>query len=122
MTQMSFIGHWTGTLEVAIPETLGKAIAGKLSHVDHLDQLSSSLVADALGELINVVCGHALTAMAGENVTFTPGLPRVHREGPEEWNRLAGQEETVGVMSEGSPLLVRMVLEGADLEARRGRG
>jgi chemotaxis protein CheY-P-specific phosphatase CheC len=69
------------------------------------------MTADALGELLNVSCGHVLTTLAGVQAVFSMGLPASRVAEPGRWAELLSEPDTVAFMVEEQPFLVRLELE-----------
>ncbi len=76
---VSFTGPFTGILEMSISECALPELAGNMLGIDE-DETTPELQQDALKELINVVCGNLLPAIAGKEIVFNVNAPQITDE------------------------------------------
>lgn len=74
--RVSFTGPFTGVLEMSISESALPELAGNMLGIDE-DETTVELQQDALKELINVVCGNLLPAIAGKEIIFNVDAPQI---------------------------------------------
>jgi CheY-specific phosphatase CheX len=64
--------------------------------------------ADALKELLNVLCGNLLTAFAGEEPVFDLAVPETMPFSPEDWEGLKRLPVTVSYTVDEYPVLLHI--------------
>ncbi len=75
--RVSFAGHFTGTLVMAMtPEALPE-LAGNMLGLEDGKETTAEQQEDALKELINVVCGNLLPAVSGKEKVFNVNPPEI---------------------------------------------
>jgi CheY-specific phosphatase CheX len=72
-----FDGPAAGCFALAIPESVMPALANNMLGRDETEPCSSQEIADALGELANIMCGNALFHVAGPAAVFDLAPPEV---------------------------------------------
>lgn len=72
---VQFAGPVSGSLRVAVTGELAGVVAGNMLGLDEDPEAEDR--ADAVGEIANVVCGHVLPAISGEEVEFDISSPVV---------------------------------------------
>ncbi|MDB5103445.1 MAG: hypothetical protein JWP91_1134 [Fibrobacteres bacterium] len=75
-SSMTFNGKCDGGLALAVPEALARIIAANFLGMDEDDPVVESHGNDSLGEILNVICGHLLTALYGRDEVFDLSIPR----------------------------------------------
>ena len=66
---------------------------------------------DALAEMLNVVCGHVIMALAGRDANFKLDAPRTGSVQEDEFNRIMLSEDFIGFMLDDSPVFLGLSLE-----------
>jgi CheY-specific phosphatase CheX len=74
---LSFTGPKTGRLLLATPPELAREIAAGLMGTDIDDPLVQAEGAEAVGEMLNIICGALLEAWFGEEAVCQLGSPEV---------------------------------------------
>ncbi len=105
---MSFHGPFSGTLSVAVPESMCAQIASNVLGLDPGDELFIQQPYDALKELLNVTCGNLLTAMAGEEPVFDLQPPEVTVLDRAGWDAFKDSPGTVPFIVEDEPVLLSL--------------
>lgn len=109
--RIGFEGHRSGLLEVTVPR--GLAVEASANMLGDDDVEDDEAAADALGELINVICGQLLTSRFGTEPVFTLTMPEVHQGTGEEALALAQRDGCEVFDVDGECLLARFaVAEG----------
>lgn len=103
---MTFSGASRGALCVAVPQALAAELATNALGIDEEEQPEGA-ADDALRELLNIICGQTLTAVAGEEPVFDLSIPAVAPCDHETWKALATGEKTIPFVIEGYPFLLR---------------
>jgi hypothetical protein len=118
--RIAFSGAGSGFLELALPATLGPVIAANVLGLDPEDEQAAGASDDALREMANVLCGHFLTAQAGEGPLFDLEPPACFsgEEGAKFWMALAGDEKTSACRIEDEPVLWRWTYQDAEGSTR----
>lgn len=106
--EMTFTGPFSGTLTLAAPLAFCPVVAANVLGVEPDDELATAQPYDALNELLNVTCGNLLTTLAGEEPVFDLTVPAVRDLSFEEWNTLKNSPETVGLVIEEHPILLKL--------------
>lgn len=88
---MDFAGDAPGTLTLVAGEGLAREIAANVLGVQLDDPSVEANHRDALGEIVNVVCGHMLTALHGEHAVHHLSIPALEEIGALEADDLAGR-------------------------------
>ncbi len=78
---ISFTGSFEGTLAVSVSNELLPAIAGNMLGLDFDELPSQGVQQDAFKELLNVICGNLLPALAGEQAVFDVGVAGLLADG-----------------------------------------
>src|SRR5690606_31058273 len=68
--RMEFVGDVRGDLAVVVPRRLQPQIAANILGADSVSAYGQDVLDDALRELLNVVCGHVILALAGDQANF----------------------------------------------------
>ena len=105
--RISFHGPFTGALSMAIPREIEYEIAANFLGKDADDPAVAACADDSLKEILNVVCGHMLTALAGETPVFDLSIPSVVPLTGEAREDLAAQPGALGFDVEGKPAILR---------------
>jgi len=74
---VSFTGPFSGTLVVTMSIEVLQELAGNMLGLDDVEETTQDHRADALRETMNVICGNLLPAIAGDEVVFDIGAPKV---------------------------------------------
>jgi chemotaxis protein CheY-P-specific phosphatase CheC len=113
--RMSFHGPFGGSLSLALPRAAELEIAANFLGKDADDPDVADCAEDSLKEIRNVVCGHMLTALAGEEPVFDLSIPKVHPVSESDWTALAAMPDSLGFDVEGHSALLRFhVVDAAE--------
>jgi len=104
---LSFSGPCSGELSITMPVKLCAEIAGNVLGMDAEEEDITEYAQDSLKELLNVYVGNVLTSLYGEDTLFNFGIPEISRIDSDEWLKKIADPDTIGVMVEGSPTLLR---------------
>ena len=74
---VSFTGPFSGTLIVTISIEVLQELAANMLGLDDGEETTQEHRSDALRETMNIVCGNLLPAIAGDEVVFDIGVPKV---------------------------------------------
>jgi len=77
MGRVDFNGYFNGFLMMRISDSVIPELAGNMLGLDDEARISKAQQQDALKELLNVICGNALPAIAGEEVEFNIATPEI---------------------------------------------
>lgn len=105
--EMTFSGSQSGALALVVPESMCPELAANILGMDKDDEMAVQCVHDALKELLNIICGQLLTAVAGEEPVFDLSVPQTTRCTPEQWAAWFDDPETVAFLVEDSPALLK---------------
>lgn len=110
--RMSYAGPTKGALRLAVSEGLFREIAANLLGIDEEADEARELAIDALKEVLNVVCGHVLTTVAGDDALFELRPPEAAAMDTGAWQQLARDEATLAFVVEDSPVLLHVADTG----------
>lgn len=105
--RMAFTGPFNGRLSLALPKGAEMEMAANFLGKDVDDPEVAGCAEDALKEILNVVCGHLLTTLAGEEPVFDLSIPKVFPLSQQECEAIAANPEVHGFDMEGRPVLLR---------------
>jgi CheY-specific phosphatase CheX len=108
---MIFHGPLEGELTLIASERMCLELAANILGLEEDDPMVIDGAIDALKEILNVICGHLLTGIAGEGPAFDMAPPAAKRLSPEEWEALDLSEKTCFFSVEDHPMLMQLRLE-----------
>ena len=111
--EMSFAGPRGGALIMIVPVETASEIAANFLGMDEDDEFVTSRAIDALKEVLNVTCGHILTAVAGDKPVFDLSPPDVATVARSAWENLLADESSMAFNVDESPMLLKFTFEGA---------
>ena len=122
LAKMGFSGPFAGSMMLAVPAETCPLIAENMLGMDADDERAMEKARDALKEVLNVTCGNALTVIAGEEPVFDLTVPEVTEVDSDAWRQLAAHPDTVALLVDDYPMLLRMVMDsqGADVDSGKG--
>lgn len=99
--QVDFNGYFDGSLLMRISADAVPELANNMLGLDDDAEISKAEQQDALKEILNVICGNALPAIAGDQVEFNIEAPQVF-----------SPKDAAGLNQKGKPAcVVRLMLE-----------
>ena len=105
-TTMTYSGQISGMLALTVPGSLCPQIAANVLGVDPEDERAVAGSLDALKEVLNVTCGHVLTAIAGETPVFDLSVPETSVLDANQWTDLLERPDTVALTKDESVVLL----------------
>ncbi len=108
VARISFVGAAAGSLTLAAPTGLCAELASNILGVDP-EESAHVCGGDALGEILNMTCGHIATSLDADRPTDIQP-PIVTRLSATEWDRLARSSGARTYMVEDQPLLALLGL------------
>lgn len=90
---ISYRGPFSGCLVIFVSETILPDLVRNMLGVDAWEEVSLAQQHDALMELLSIVCGNLLPAVAGKKALFNVGVPRLFSL--EEYNVLIKKQNPV---------------------------
>jgi hypothetical protein len=111
-SSVDFVGAFSGSVEIALPERLGLWLVASLLGMSPGEKLDEPQMFDGVGEFTNMVCGACLSRL-GDTPLFELRVPAVTRMAL-EWSPLAeatGRAELASLMVSlnDSPMRVRVL-------------
>ena len=73
--RLQFQGPFTGSMFLAAPVTLAHELAANMLGLELVDPEAALRRGDAVGELLNMICGNLLPLIAGSAPEFSIGAP-----------------------------------------------
>lgn len=110
---LTFTGAVSGRLAVVVPSELTPEIAGNILGLDPADVHPGEMMADALRELLNVVSGHVVMALATSHADFKLSSPHYQTLGDAQWVALCEDADTACFLLDDNPVLLNLKLEQA---------
>ena len=108
---VSFTGATPGCLSLSAPKDLCREIAANILGVEPEELEDARLAEDALRELLNVVTGHVVPGLQGEDEAFELSVPAFRELGDGDQDELLRDPGTIGYELDGSPVLLTLTLE-----------
>ncbi len=109
---VAFTGGMRGDLGIAVPRRLCDEMAANILGLEPDSVIESDQALDAVKEVASVVCGHVLTAVAGEEPVFDLSVPTARPLDEEGWVTLLDCDDCLAFMVDDSPVLVRFRASG----------
>ncbi len=78
--KVSFSGLFNGSVILAVSNQVLKMLTGNMLGLDDDEETLPDQQHDALKELINVICGNLLPAVAGRQIVFNVDTPKIISE------------------------------------------
>ncbi len=103
---MSFTGDLPGSLTVVVDSSILLDIAANILGIDPEDVAPDTMMPDALGEMLNVICGHVIMALAGTGANFKLGPPAIGTATSEFVTQVAVSADYVGFLLDDSPVFL----------------
>jgi len=108
---VTFSGATAGCLTLGAPKDLCHEIAANILGLEP-EELDDGLMAeDALRELLNVVTGHVVPGLQGEDEAFELSVPTFREMEDGDHDALLQDPNTIGYELDGSPVLLTLSLE-----------
>ncbi len=101
-----FSGPLTGALILALPAEMSAEIAANILGGDPGDDRMHRLAPDALKEVLNVLCGNILSALAGWTPPVDMSLPTISPIDRTGWAEMLLDPATMGFVVDGRPVLL----------------
>ena len=111
LAAMSFTGAVVGTLEVAVPTEITAEIAANILGLEPEDIESEAMMNDALGEMLNVVCGHVIMTLAGTDANFVLNSPQTSPVEQNKYDEMMTSDDYASLMLDDSPIFLGLKLE-----------
>jgi len=108
-TKMTYTGQTRGMLALTVPASLCPHIAANVLGIDPDDERAVAASLDALKEVLNVTCGHVLTALAGETPVFDLSVPRTSTLDAGQWTELLERPGAVALSVDDSVVLLQFM-------------
>jgi chemotaxis protein CheY-P-specific phosphatase CheC len=108
---LTFTGAVNGRLAVIVPSELTPEIAGNILGLDPSDVHPGEMMADALRELLNVISGHVVMALATNLADFKLSAPEHRQLTADQWAALCQDPDTAPFLLDESPVLLNLKLE-----------
>ncbi len=107
---MSFEGAPCGGLDLAVSRNMCPELAGNILGVEPEDERVMQKAEDALKELLNMVCGHVLTGLAGEEPVFDLTVPTIQSLGAAEFAAMSRREDVATLLVDDYPVALALNL------------
>ena len=78
--RVDFNGHFSGVLMMRISQGAVTELAANMLGLDDDSEISDNEQQDAFKEMLNVICGNLLPAIAGDQIEFSIGPPAILSE------------------------------------------
>ena len=108
---LTFDGAVKGRLAVIVPADLTPEIAANILGLDPSELEPGEMTADALRELLNVVSGHVVMALATSQADFSLSAPAYRTLARDQWLALCADPDTAPFLLDENPVLLNLRLE-----------
>ena len=105
---LRFGGDAAGGLALALPLEVAREIASGVLGCEPDDPAADLKAGDACREILNIVCGQALTSAFGPDPVFDLTIPEVRSLTPEEGADWTAAGDVLGFSVDGAPVLLRV--------------
>lgn len=112
LASIGFEGDLSGTLSVAVPTRVTAEIAANILGLEPADLSDRTMLEDALGEMLNIVCGHVVMVLVGAEADFKLGSPVVDRIDESQLVQLLASPDVCGFILDDNPVLLGLTTEG----------
>lgn len=109
---IAFTGPFAGRVAIVAPRAMALELAANYLGLDSADPSVEAGADDSFRELLNVVCGHLLTGLVGEEPIFDLEMPAIAPVSVEEAARLPGSQDWIAFQAESHPVYLRVELDG----------
>ena len=109
--RIDFTGDLVGSLAIMVPESLQPEIAANILGLDTEGLDTKEVLDDALGEVLNVVCGHVIMALAGQGANFELAPPNITELDRDTLDGFLADTDTTAYLLDDEPLLLRLELK-----------
>jgi CheY-specific phosphatase CheX len=100
-----------GELGFYAPEDMCREIAANFLGVDDDATEAATQAADALKEILNMVCGNFLTALAGGSVIFDLSVPAAQVVSQEDWAAVLARPDALCYTSDDYAIVCTLSIE-----------
>ncbi len=111
---LSFEGPLRGNVAIAVSEEVVREMASNILGIATGVPEAEVCGQDALKELVSIVGGRVVTALAGPEAVFKLDTPRLDLLVPEAWAWFQGEGASLCFESEGRPLMFRLYLDAGE--------
>lgn len=109
--EMTFSGAMNGNLALLVTDELAHELTANVMGLEPDDETIPGRVDDTVKELLNLICGHMITELAGEEQVFDLSIPEVSRVSADAWLATLGRSQTVCLQVEDRPILLEIQIE-----------
>ncbi len=102
---IKFSGPFSGWLSLSAAPSFCSLLAANVLGMEP-DELTPEHAEDALKELVNVICGELLVALAGKAAIFDLSVPELKRISTADCQAAAALPESLAVMVDEEPLII----------------
>lgn len=113
---LPFSGRPTGTLTLLASPDFCIELAANMLGLEPVDEAAERAALDALGELLNVICGVLIEAWQGPDSTLRMGIPEVRQTSAESFLGQSSESLLVAIRTDDG----RLVAMGARLDDESG--
>ncbi|HPO17060.1 MAG TPA: chemotaxis protein CheX [Candidatus Hydrogenedentes bacterium] len=112
LARIRFTGPFNGALSLAAPESLCKQVKENMLGARLEEGIGGKYLHDAFGELLNVTCGHLLTALAGDDPVFNLAPPEIVVLDRTGWEKFKSMPGITALLLEDMPVLLHFEQKG----------
>jgi len=112
--RMTFNGAMAGAFTLVVSEKMCSDIAANILGIDSVNKIGKAKMRDALKEVLNVVCGNFLTALAGDKSVFELSLPVVSEINEKSKKTLLNERNALELIIDNRPVLLHFFLENQE--------
>ena len=107
-----FSGKFKGALSLIAPEALMLALGVNSLGDEDPDQPAIEDPADALKELMNIICGEVALVIHGENTPYTLLVPQANAIKQTQWDTLLMNDQWMRYLVDTHPVLITLRVQG----------
>jgi CheY-specific phosphatase CheX len=106
LASMEFDGPTKGSISLAAPGAWCDQLAGSILGEDDAEIDGATMRSDALGELLNVICGQFVTGLWGNEAIYNLTIPTVTPLDESGWDELSGRADALRLLVDEHPVVI----------------
>lgn len=108
---ISFNGPVNGSITLIIPRDMGKELAANTLGIETSDPAILDQADDAIGELLNVICGQFLTTAKGTGPVFDLTVPKIRLMTRQDVLDAKNDPEHLLLRADDNPVILKLEIE-----------
>jgi chemotaxis protein CheY-P-specific phosphatase CheC len=115
---IAFKGRYWGKILLAMPVEMSREVGANVLGLEPDDPSVAEHCVDAMKEILNVVCGHVLTALHGTGTVFDLSVPQVEEITSNDVGLMSQEPESIAFRVEEYPVVLWVEFDSFGEDAR----